>query len=146
MPITSLFKQTEKLVVVVHVGVILDDEFLLYYQNLFQDDRFDKSHNLLVDLRRADSAIRTPEALREFAGIASAHYAGAETSTKVAVVASQDVSFGLARMYEVFSNKVPWEFVVFRSADAALAWLGLPEDLAIDIDESSQASGSSGAD
>jgi hypothetical protein len=32
-------------------------------------------------------------------------------------------------MYEAFADSVPWDFVVFRVVDAALAWLGVPEDL-----------------
>jgi hypothetical protein len=48
---------------------------------------------------------------------------------RVAVVAPKDLSFGLARMYDAFADSIPWNFVVFRAMDAALAWLGLPEDL-----------------
>jgi hypothetical protein len=56
-------------------------------------------------------------------------FSKSSTIPKVAVVAPKDLSFGLARMYQVFANSVPWNFVVFRAMDAALAWLRVPEDL-----------------
>jgi hypothetical protein len=137
MPIEYLFKEDERLVVIIHVGVVPDDEFLASYEGLFGDDRYDKTFNLLVDLRRADSAVRSQQALRQFADFAQGQYTDADETTKVAVVAPKDVSFGLARMYEVFSHNVPWEFVVFRSADAALAWLGMAENLLDEPDRGS---------
>jgi hypothetical protein len=41
-------------------------------------------------------------------------------------------------MYEVFTDSVPWDFTVFRVIDAALAWLGVPEDLAVRHDQEAQ--------
>lgn len=47
------------------------------------------------------------------------------------MVAPRDVSFGLARMYEMSSTDIPRDFVVFRDLDAAAAWLGIPDDSGI---------------
>jgi hypothetical protein len=38
-------------------------------------------------------------------------------------------------MCEAFSDGAPWKFEVFRSADAALAWLGVAEDLMDKLDQ-----------
>ena len=117
------------LIIIVHKRTIKDDEFLAFYRSLFKSDSFDPSMNFLVDLRETDSTPRTSDALRQFAEFARRILGDAGTPQKVAVVAPNDISFGLARMYEVLSNDVPWDFVVFRSMEAALAWLGVPEDL-----------------
>ena len=117
------------LAILEHIGRTPDDEFLAFYKEFFDSDNYASSMNLLVDLRKADSSPRSKEVLRDFAGFVSGRLAGIVTHPKVAVVASQDLSFGLARMYEVFADSVPWDFVVFRAIDAALAWLGLPENL-----------------
>lgn len=138
MPITYQLKPDERLVVLVHVGVVTDDEFLSFYKALYEDARFDKSFNLLVDLRQTESSVRSAAALNEFADFVRGQYVSTTAPPKVAVVAPEDISFGLARMYEFFSGTVPWEFVVFREADAALAWLGLPEDLMEDFDQNVQ--------
>jgi hypothetical protein len=136
MPITYQLKPDERLVVLVHVGVVTDDEFLLFYKALYEENRFDKSFNLLVDLRQTESTVRSAGALNQFADFVHQHYTNITARPKVAVVAPEDISFGLARMYEVFSGDVPWEFVVFRKADAALKWLGVSENLMDDLDQS----------
>lgn len=129
MPITSLFKPEKRLIMSIHIGSVSDEEFLSFYERLFKDPRFDRSYNHLVDLRQTESNARSSEVLREFAEFAQKQYENTAASPKIAVVAPNDVSFGLARMYELFSGTIPWDFVVFRSMDAALAWLGLPGDL-----------------
>ena len=138
MPVTYHLKPDERLVILVHVGAVTDDEFLSFYKALYEDDRFDKSFNLLVDLRRTESAVRSAEALKEFADFMRRQLVGSTAGPKIAVVAPKDISFGLARMYEVFSDDVPWEFEVFRAADAAFAWLGLSENLMNDLDQDAQ--------
>ena len=129
MPITYQLKSDERLVILVHAGIVTDDEFLSFYRALFEDNRFDMSFNMLVDLRQTESSVRSAAALNEFADFMRRQFISITVRPKVAVVAPEDVSFGLARMYEVFSGDVPWEFAVFRAADAALAWLGLSENL-----------------
>ena len=138
MPITYQLKPDERLVILVHVGAVTNDEFLSFYKALFEDDQFDKSFNLLVDLRQAESSVRSAETLNEFADFIRRQYVSTTARPKVAVVAPEDISFGLARMYEVFSGDVPWEFAVFRAAAAALAWLGLFENLMNDLDQDAQ--------
>ena len=138
MPITYQLKPEERLVIIVHAGTVTDDKFLSFYKASYKDSRFDKSFNLLVDLRHAENSVRSATALNELAGFMRKQYADTTARPKVAVVAPEDISFGLARMYEVFSGDVPWEFAVFRAADAALAWLGLSENLMNDPDQDSQ--------
>ena len=85
--------------------------------------------NQLVDLREADSRSRGAPALRQLAEWVRTSLEGVKSRPKVAVVAPKDLSFGLARMYGCYSGIELWDFTVFRAIDAALAWLGMPEDL-----------------
>jgi hypothetical protein len=134
MPITVHIRPDDRLVVLAHAGPVQDDEFLSSYRTLFDDARYDKSFNVLVDLRRAESAVRSPEVLRDLAEFVKPRFENTQAIPMVAVVAPEDISFGLARMYEAFSDPVSWEFKVFRSAEEALLWLGLPEALVDDLD------------
>jgi hypothetical protein len=138
MPVTFHYKPEAKLVVCVHTGRVLDDEFLVHYKAMVESDLFATTRNLLIDLRDTDSSPRTGRALREFADFVTSKYADAGTRPKVAVIAPKDLSFGLARMYEAFAGSIPWDFVVFRSVDTALAWLRAPEDLMDDLDRKAQ--------
>jgi len=135
MPITYHFKPELNLVVIAHTGSIPDSEFLDSYRALYADDRFDLSMDQLVDLRCTDSSPRSPSTLRQFANFVLHQHIDCTVRSKVAVVAPKDISFGLARMYEIFTDTAPWDFVVFRAADAALAWLGAPENLLDNLDQ-----------
>lgn len=116
------------LAVITHIGRVEDEEFLAFYRSFFGGGDFDPSMKLMVDLREADSAPRSSEVLNRIAEFVQTTRLDITAQTKVAVVAPRDLSFGLARMYDAFSMLVPWDFVVFRAMEAALAWLGLPED------------------
>ncbi|MBN2416215.1 hypothetical protein JXO52_10255 [bacterium] len=129
MPITCTFRPDCKLAVFSHIGDVPDDEFLMSYKRYIESPDFKKGWNLLIDLRRTTSTARGSDALRKMADFIKAQLAGIMVKPKVAVLAPTDLSFGLARMYEVFSDEIIWDFTVFRSLDAALAWVGAPEDL-----------------
>ena len=138
MPIKYQLKPDERLVILVHVGAVPDDEFLSFYKSLYEDTRFDKSFNMLIDLRHTESSVRSSATLNEIADFIRKQCVSTTARLKVAVVAPEDISYGLARMYELLSSDVPWEFSVFRDADAALAWLGLSENLISDLDKGVQ--------
>jgi hypothetical protein len=131
MPIESHVMPEYNMAIIAHTGRATDDEFLAFYKAFFESDSFKPPMNLLVDLRETNSSSRSPEALLSFAKVVEVKLAQVTASTKVAVVAPKDLSFALARLYEVLSDSVHWEFVVFRAMNAALAWLGLPEDTTI---------------
>lgn len=137
MPIEFHFRLDEKVVICVHVGTVNDDEFIAFYKGLFESDQFDSSLNLLIDLRKADSSQRSTDALMQLAFIAQTTYQDIDVQPKVAVVAPEALSFGLARMAEAFSHRVPWDFAVFYSEAEALGWLGVPDDLLNGLDKDS---------
>ncbi|MBN2318152.1 MAG: hypothetical protein JXR49_03710 [Acidobacteria bacterium] len=128
MPVFFDFKPEYNLVVCRQVGTVDDEEFLASYHSLFEGDRFDPSMALVVDLRRADSSKRSREAIQAFARYWKEWMQKTGKKSRVAVIAPKDVSFGLARMYEAYAESANISFTVFREADAALEWLGIPED------------------
>jgi hypothetical protein len=125
MPVTFEFRPDQSVVITTHEGLVPDAEFLSAYTSLFENPQFDPTYDLLVDLRSADSSARSTEALKAFAEFIQSRYEAVETRPRVAVVAPQNVSFGLARMYGSFSDPVQWEFRVFREISDAFEWLGL---------------------
>lgn len=135
MSITFHNKPEANLIICVHTGMVSDDKFLSYYKAMIESDSFSTEMNLLVDLRQTDSSSRSGDVLRKLANYMKLRLADTGTYPKVAVIAPKDVSFGLARMYEFFADSIPWDFVVFRSVDAALAWLRVSDDLLDDLEK-----------
>jgi len=129
MPITYRTYLEHNLIILVHKGRIPDEEFLSFYKPLYKSNTSFASMDHLVDLREADSSPRSSDVLYQFANFMQSSFESLTTRPKVAVVAPKDLSFGLARMYEAFADSIPWDFTVFRTIEAALTWLGLPEDL-----------------
>ncbi|MBN2452601.1 MAG: hypothetical protein JXR77_19615 [Lentisphaeria bacterium] len=125
MPIEFEFRSEECLAVFRHVGEVPDDEFLASYRDVFDDPDLSACRKLLIDLGQTNSAPRSSRALRDLADLFREKLAVGTRPRKVAVIAPTDLSFGLARMYEVFSDSLPWEFAVFRDGEAARAWLGV---------------------
>jgi hypothetical protein len=135
MPITFHFRPEVKLVISVHVGTTPDDEFIASYKSLYENDLFDTSMNRLMDLRQADTPQIGTDVLRQFAELVREQFKENGTNPKVAVVATRELFFDLARMYEIFTGVVPLDIAIFHSAEEALAWFGLPEDFMDDLDK-----------
>ena len=139
MPIKYYNKPEHNLIIFVHIGVVSDEEFLSFYRAYLEDSCFDKTFNLLIDLRKAESRVRSAEVLKELADLVRS-YAPSPASTlpKAAVIAPIAVSFGLARMYQAYHDLAPVDYTVFRAVDAALAWLGTPEDLMDNLNDATR--------
>ena len=125
MPITYTIRKNEGVVVSRHLGEVSDQELLDTYRQLYNDPDYQPSFNKVVDLRTTKSTGRSPDALRDIAQLIKSRYATTYERAKTAIIAPRDLSFGLARMYQVFSEDTPQETMVFREVQQALDWLHL---------------------
>lgn len=135
MSINAQLLSSSNLVIVTHVGIDSDEEFLAFYRSLYEDERFHPTMDHLIDLRQVNSVQRSPDAMQELARYAQGQLRGRLQQPRVAVVAPDDLPFGLARMCEMFGENVPWEFRVFREINAARDWLGIADAVEEDLDE-----------
>jgi len=138
MPITFHLRPEEKLVISVHTGTTTDDEFIASYKSLYENDLFDRSMNRLMDLRQADTPQISSDTLRQFAELLRGQFTETAANPKVAVVATREFFFDLARMYEFITDAVPLDIAVFHSVESALAWFGLPENFMDDLNKEAQ--------
>lgn len=139
MPISFHFRPEVNLVICVHKGYRPDDEFLAACKSMYENDLFNISMNRLIDLRQVKgSESRSLIVLRQLSEFVNTQYTKTEAYPKIAVIAPKDISFGISRMYEVFTDAAPWNLVVFRDVDAAFAWLRLPEDFKDNFDNDTQ--------
>ena len=81
---------------------------------------FDASFDQLWDLREVTEISVTPDTVRQLASARSF-----KPGARRAVVAPNDLAFGLARMFQLLHDEAPEEFRVFRSVKGARSWLGL---------------------
>jgi hypothetical protein len=103
---------------------VSDDELLHAYQEFYSGDKWQPKLNELVDVSDVDVGKITANGLRRVAeytkSVLREHGLNA---VKLAIYAPHDLPFGLARMYEAFTEESPESVHVFRDLVAAKRWL-----------------------
>ena len=103
-------------------AVVTDREFLAHARALTADPRFARNFHQLIDLRDVTNVQFTAASIREAVRL-NPFGAGARR----AVVVTNDVVFGMARMYQILADESPDELQIFRKMDDALQWLGIAD-------------------
>ena len=103
-------------------------EFLTWAQGLLHDESVPSGpRQEFIDLTEVSASIIDSDSLRQ---LAQAFSKGDVTKeSRIAIVASEDVVFGLGRMYQAFRGEETVQLEVFRDAADARAWLGVPENV-----------------
>ncbi len=111
------FESHRKLLVVTVSGTVTDEDF--------QDDKFPDLPPGTLELLDLSEATDARISNAEIRRIAEVDKARPNRVARMAILAEQDVGFGLARMYQTLTSDTPTEVEVFRRRDAAMTWLGL---------------------
>lgn len=107
-------------------GVLTDVESSEHYRRLAAEPAFQRTYRQVCDLRGVTALDLSADAIR---GLAQSSVFA--VGVRRAFVASDDTSFGLARMLQTFCDIEGSEVGVFRSLAEAEAWLQLtPGDMA----------------
>ncbi len=101
-------------------GMFTGQDMLTHIKRLTEDPDFDPSYNQLVDLRAVIEFAMSAAELQVITG-----YRLFNEKSRRAIVADKDITFGMARMYEVFREDAPEEIKLFRDMAEARRWLGL---------------------
>ena len=109
------------------VGTYEPDDIIRQLEEALAEAPPSEKIALLVDTTRSEVlGTRSPGQIRHVAQ-ALAPYAE-RIGGRCAIVAREDIHFGLSRMGSVYSESVGVETEVFRTDDEALAWLGVRAD------------------
>jgi ABC-type transporter Mla MlaB component len=103
------------------VGKLTTDELVKAIRD-FYDGSITK--NVIWDLSRSDLSQISAKDVHQVAAL-SAEYANRRPSGKTAIIGPDDLTFGLARMYELNKKSLdlPFETQSFRSIDDAYGWI-----------------------
>lgn len=130
MPIAVQIDHARKLVVATVTGDVCDDELLEYQKNVWSDTAL-AGYSELFDV----TAVRSISGVTA-AGLGAVAQCAASMDvpgkrSRFAIVAPQDLPYGMGRMYEALRTEIPGSVrsvAVFRSRDEAEAWLGCKKD------------------
>lgn len=94
------------------------------YKKFLTSNEWSKDLNELVDLSNANFKNITSQGLAELAKFVEKHFTMHKvTSSKTAVYSPNDLPFGMARVYEAWTDESPEALKVFRVKKEALNWL-----------------------
>ncbi len=101
-------------------GEVTFEETLDTVKRLYADPRFQVPTRILWDLRAGSFDISTEDVSRLSDYVLKNRVEG---RGRTAIVAGDDLVFGMSRMYEFMTAESSAEIQVFRDAEAALDWL-----------------------
>ena len=127
MPITHRFDSSLNVLFVEMRGLITDEELLHYAKTATTNLEAPLSCNELIDLRGTEGPGASTDSLRRVAATFRDSERAPE-GVKIALVASSDAAYGIARMYQAFRAGSQATFHVFRELGEARDWLGLPPE------------------
>lgn len=121
MPITTTRDRGQNLTEHVVTGPALEAEMYRTLEDFYAQEPTDL---LLWDMSNAEVSHVTPDILRKFVQRA-AKLGVSREGGRTAILAPEDLQFGLGRMTETFADieSTPYKVQVFRSRQDALKWL-----------------------
>ena len=121
MPIKSHLDETKKLTIFKATGVFQYDEIISAVKSFYEDE---PTENVLWDLTDITGVQLTSGQIETIANF-SLRSDGTRPEGKTAMVAAEDETFGLSRMFGTLSEikTVPIEVNIFRSMEEAYQWL-----------------------
>jgi len=128
MPLRYTMDDEHHLVLATGHGVLTDQEVFEYKQSVWSLPKV-AGYDELLDLREVEHLeVPSTERLRELARLSAAM--DVETPSKLAIVADDLVTAGVARIYEVMrrmDERSTKQVAVFRAVEEAIAWLKPPQ-------------------
>jgi len=109
------------------VGSISDSDLLSSYKQLFENEKFKPGFHEIVDMRNAEMDRVTSDGMGRLASMVERNLSGKCEGFKTAVIAPENLPFGLSRVYEAVSSQSPEDVMVFRELNSALKWIGVDE-------------------
>ena len=103
-------------------GLVSEEEMYDAVETLYKRE---PTALLLWDMSQADVSHVTPDILQKFVRKSTELAVRRQGGGRIAVVASEDLQYGFARMSVVFAEmeSAPYSFSAFRSRQEALQWL-----------------------
>jgi hypothetical protein len=126
MPITYRIDRQRGIVWTHVTGVLTDAVLLAHKRRLVNDPDFQPGMRELSDVRAIERLEVTPKGISRFVAQdkTDASHLG---DHRLAIVASENVVYGMARIYQALSDDSPSNVMVFRNPAEAKTWLEIDE-------------------
>lgn len=127
MPIEFRIDHDRRMVFAKATGVMTDEDVFGYQHDVWSRPDV-AGYNELIDMSDVDDIAIPSSARAQSLAILSAGMDASVSHTKFAIVAAEDLAFGLGRMYQTYREMyggAKKKVGVFRSMKEAMEWLGI---------------------
>jgi hypothetical protein len=124
MPMTYTIDASHKLVRATGSGVLTDDDVMNHRRALAADPEFSPQMREISDIRTVTEFQVTPAGVRIMVA-ADVKMVASGGMHKLAVVAEENVAYGMSRMYQTLGEPNIRSVGVFRNYKDAEEWLGI---------------------
>ena len=128
MPIQQRWDHEHDTLFVLFEPPLSAEVFLAWARGLNEDETLPASRRQLIDLSAVEETDIKGESLRELADAFRDQDRSRGGQTRIALLVSRDVVFGLGRMYQAYRGEDAVDLEVFRDGLEAHRWLDLPDD------------------
>ena len=127
MPLTFELHAEEGYHIARITGRVSSDELIRGWESFLYGDEWQPGLNELTDLREADLSALDHTGMTQLAAATSRAYIKRGVKhVRVAVCLSDELPYGLTRMYEVMTEDAPEELRIFNDFEAAREWVRHP--------------------
>ncbi len=127
MPIIYRIFPDRKLAYIRAWGEVTAEEIVTEGARMFAEPEWENGFNILCDYREISEFDLDREDVEEIVASDKRNEPLLDES-RCAVVATDNLVFGISRMWEILSHDTRLTNMVFRDMDEAMAWLGLESD------------------
>ena len=133
MTVSHHIVEKSRLVCTKWSGSIGDEDLLDGYRELYENPEWHPGFDEIVDLRSTDMTGVTSQGMQRLSRAVDEYVGGLDGKFKTAVIAPNDLPFGLARIYGVAAEGSTESVRVFRSEVDALDWVGVDKNTLSEI-------------
>ncbi len=123
MAITKQFDSATGLVTLTVEGEVDGPGIRSALQDVVDDPQFRKGADILWDFRNATGQDPSGGGIQDLVSFVASIKERRGSGYRVALVASGDLEYGFARMYEAYAEHLPFALRVFRDLHEARTWL-----------------------
>ena len=125
MPITYTIDRTRRTVYASASGVLKPQDLFTYQNEVWSAQEL-RGYNECVDMSAVTDIEGATESNMKALAEVSARMDDPSAKSKFAIIAREDLQYGLARMYDVYRSMLPTSthtVAIFRTREEALHWL-----------------------
>lgn len=124
MPMTYVIDSLQNLVRTSGKGVLTDDDVMAHRNALAGDSQFNSKMREISDIREVTDFQVTPAGIRIMVA-SDVKMVAAGGMHQLAIVAQENVAYGMSRMYQTLGEPNIRSVGVFRTYEDAAEWLGI---------------------